>query len=189
MCRQNSFRKASFLLCPTMEFDFVDFPQKFCGEDNVDRFFFAERKEFEDNLLVKTYKLVHETEPQQILGLASIANASLILEEYPKRRDARIPKGISDIEAFPAVKIERLGVLEQIRRNGYGSILLQMLKEIFVFENRTGCRFLMADSLPSAVEFYRKNGFKELVDDSTLQGEDHEEPIPMYFNLLNEPLT
>jgi len=54
------------LLCPTKESDFAHFPQKFCGEDKIDRFFFAERKEFEENLFVKTYKFVQVTEPQQI---------------------------------------------------------------------------------------------------------------------------
>jgi ribosomal protein S18 acetylase RimI-like enzyme len=186
MINRTSFEKKGFLLCPAEESDFVDFPESFCGDEVIDRFFYRERKEFEDNLFVKTYKFVEVKEPSRILGLASIANASLMLEEYKQRKAAQIPLGIDDLEHFPAVKIERFAILEALRNNGFGSILMQMIKEFFVCENRTGCRFIMVESLPAAVEFYKKNKFETLIDENINPDEiDPDDPVDMYFNLLN----
>jgi len=62
---------------------------------------------------------------------------------------------------YPAVKIGRLAVSENYAHQGIGEQILQYVKALFAFGNRSGCRFLTVDAYADAVPFYEsKGGFK-----------------------------
>lgn len=65
-------------------------------------------------------------------------------------------------KALPAVKIARLGVQQNVKSRGLGTKLLNMTKQLFLTDNRTGCRFLTVDSYitEQAIHFYEKNYFQ-----------------------------
>ncbi len=65
-------------------------------------------------------------------------------------------------KALPAVKIARLSVQQNVKSRGLGTQLLNMTKQLFLTDNRTGCRFLTVDSYitEQAIHFYEKNYFK-----------------------------
>lgn len=47
---------------------------------------------------------------------------------------------------FPAVKIGRLGVKKEYQSSGFGTSILNMTKEMFITNNRTGCRFITVEA-------------------------------------------
>ena len=182
---RNRIEHENWILAPIIENDIASLSTHFSGHTDLDHYFLHECLEFEKGLFVKTYKLIDKSSPDIILGLISLCNGSLSFE-YPQRKN-QIPQEKFGLESYPAVKIERFVISEQFQRLGYGTILLQLLKEFFVFENRTGCRFIIVDSLVGAVPFYSRNDF-ELIDISSSTPIEELDPdsdtVPMFFNLL-----
>jgi len=70
---------------------------------------------------------------------------------------------------YPAVKIGRLAVHKDFQRSGIGSFMLNSLTESFLVKNKTGCQFLTVDALntPCVTSFYKKNGFENLLENTT----------------------
>ncbi|WP_050762199.1 N-acetyltransferase [Desulfarculus baarsii] len=98
-----------------------------------------------------------------------------------KHIKSNIPHPKRDYTSFPAVKIGRLGVASAYAGSGIGTYLLTMTKDLFVTDNRTGCRFITVDAYnkPGVIAFYLKNSF------AFLWGKDSEERTRiMYFDLL-----
>lgn len=48
-----------------------------------------------------------------------------------------------------------------------GSFLLYFIKNFFIVNNKTGCRFITVDAYLDAIPFYIKNGFVPLNEDDT----------------------
>jgi GNAT superfamily N-acetyltransferase len=65
-----------------------------------------------------------------------------------------------EYKSFPAVKIGRLAVSKEYNGKGLGSDILRFTKQLFVYRNRTGCRFITVDAFADSVGFYEKNDFK-----------------------------
>lgn len=63
---------------------------------------------------------------------------------------------------FPAVKIGRLAVHEDLRNNGYGTDIIKLLVGSFKNNNKTGCQFITVDAINTneTLKFYEKNGFE-----------------------------
>ncbi|MDE5611619.1 MAG: GNAT family N-acetyltransferase [Odoribacter sp.] len=63
---------------------------------------------------------------------------------------------------FPAVKIGRLAVHDDLRNNGYGTDIIRLLVASFKNNNKTGCQFITVDAINSneTLKFYEKNGFE-----------------------------
>lgn len=77
------------------------------------------------------------------------------------------------------MKIGRLGVHKDVKRKQVGTNLLELIKEIFVTNNRTGCRFLTVDSYSTIVDFYKKNDF-DFLDNFDKEAETQ----IMYYDLI-----
>jgi len=56
--------------------------------------------------------------------------------------------------------------MREFRGHGVGTNLLNMVKRLFVTENRTGCRFITVDAYndPEVLTFYQKNDFDFFYD-------------------------
>ncbi|MFA5016173.1 MAG: GNAT family N-acetyltransferase [Methylobacter sp.] len=82
---------------------------------------------------------------------------------------------------LPAVKIGRLAVDKRFQSNGVGSLVLDFIKGWFTEGNKTGCRFIVVDTLnkPDTLNFYSKNGFLYLNPK-----DDKDKTRLMYFNLF-----
>lgn len=81
---------------------------------------------------------------------------------------------------FPAVKITRLGVHIDFQKNNIGSFLLNMVKQLFLLDNRTGCRLITVDAYnnPKVLNFYQKNYFSSFSDKDARQ-----QTRAMFFDL------
>ena len=84
------------------------------------------------------------------------------------------------LKSYPAAKICRLAVSNELQRQHIGDRIINFIKSYFLIDNRIGCRFLTVDAYCGAVPFYLKNGFIPLGE------EEKESPTRlMFFDLAS----
>ena len=129
-------------------------------------------------LLSVTY--IFEDE-EQIISYFSLLNDKITHEELTNRKwkrfQAIFPPGKS-YKSYPALKIGRMAVNEAAKGQGIGSKMLEYIKELFIKETHSGCRYITVDAYSASVKFYEKNGFEFLTDED----KDKETRL-MYFDL------
>lgn len=154
-----------------------------CGDEDLNDFCLNDAKDSLSNLLTVTYLLENAT--------STIAFFSLLNDKITKKdSDSGTFLGIRGImpdrkqnyTSYPAMKIARLGVNNQIQNSGIGSMIIDYLKALFIHNNRTGCRFITVDAYRNSLSFYEKNNFSYLTTKDSGRA-----TRPMYFDLL--PLT
>ena len=155
-----------------------------CDDDDLNDFLFNDSKNYMSKLLAVTYILESDTDT---VAFFSLANDKISLESIPERNKtiwnkfSRIfPNSKRTIMGYPAMKIGRLGVSSKFKSRGIGKGILDYLKEMFITNNRTGCRFITVDAYNQSLGFYEKNGFKFLTESDA--GRDTR---LMYFDLAN----
>ena len=84
------------------------------------------------------------------------------------------------LKSYPAVKLCRLGVDVCAKGLQIGSTVLDCIKAMFFFDNKTGGRFLTVDAYLNAVPFYEKNGFRFMNAE-----DDDPHTRLMYYDLMN----
>ena len=80
---------------------------------------------------------------------------------FRKRRFANANR----LKSYPAVKICRLAVNKEEKGLYIGEFLSDSIKELFLTDNKTGCRFLTVDAYMAAVPFYLKQQFEPMTSD------------------------
>ena len=140
--------------------DFSVFGGFSCRDDDLNDFILNDAQAQQEQLLSVTYayRLKLDGDYSPPVAFVSLANDSLKLKPLQKQS-----AGLGDIEyqEFPAVKVCRLGVHVEFQRKGIGTQLLNIIKELFLTENRTGCRFITVDAYnnPGTLAFYQANDF------------------------------
>ena len=81
---------------------------------------------------------------------------------------------------LPAVKLTRMGVVKELQGLNIGTQALNMVKQLFTTDNRTGCRFITVDAYrtPRVIRFYEHNGFALLTDEDA-----NRDQRAMFFDL------
>ena len=133
-----------------------------CGDADLNEYFTRDAVIARENLLSETYELVTREE-EQMVSLVSICNDAIELKRIADRCDFPDGKGY---RVWPAVKIARLGTRSGLQSLGGGTQVINMLKRMFIRENRTGCRIMTVDAYnnPRTLRFYEKNDFSFLTD-------------------------
>jgi GNAT superfamily N-acetyltransferase len=164
-----------------------------CGKKDLNDFFREDAYPHKIQLLAETYycqpRVLAEAGNFYPVAFVSFLNDSVHIEKEERKGIKRflgkylkenIPYPKRNYSSFPAVKIGRLGVLSDYARAGIGTYLLTMTKDLFITDNRTGCRFITVDAYnkPNVITFYLKNGFNFLWDE-----DKGEETRIMYFDL------
>ncbi len=132
-----------------------------CGDPDLDDFLLNDSSSYSKSLLANTYLL-------EIGGMVaayfSLANDSISINDFTsvagfnKFRKKRFVNS-KRIRSYPAVKICRFAINERIRNMGIGSKLLDVIKVLFLVENKAACRFITVDAYKNALPFYERNGF------------------------------
>jgi len=150
-----------------------------CGDADLDEFFQKDAYNHTKELLAQTYyfqpKGSDNTGNIIPIALISFLNDSILVRKSERDSIKKIiaeylelilPDPKSNYSSFPAVKIGRLGIRKEFQRYGVGTALLNMVKEFFLTNNRTGCRFITVDAYNTeqAINFYKKNDFDFLID-------------------------
>jgi hypothetical protein len=140
-----------------------------CGEPDLNEYFQEEALPNKAALVGQPYYL-HEATAEQIpVALIDLCNDSV------RRKSSKQQPGYlqaADVEEakhypfLPAVKITRFGINLPFQGMDLGSHTLNMIKKLFITENRTGCRFLTVDAYNqnAVLHFYQKNEFKFFYD-------------------------
>ena len=154
----------------------------------------------------KTYCLIEVLTPEEtnqlgkeyrIIVAFTVANDCLRIYDLPNNRRKKLTESThKHLKRYPAVLIGRLGVNKDYRGKGYGSEILDYVKNWFSEpENKTGCRFVIVDALnsPRVLKFYSENKFRFLFSTDTQElayekvNANQEKPNTrlMYFDLLD----
>lgn len=126
----------------------------------------------------RTIVLTTERQPCRVWGYITLVCSEIRLDGDNLPDDC---DGIMRHPEFPAVKIARCAVVPELRKQDYGSALVQFsiarVKRHIM--PQVGCRFLVVDSKPTAVGFYERVGFTML---DTEENRANETPV-MYIDL------
>lgn len=140
-----------------------------CGDADLDDFILNEAAHYRRALLAVTY-VFEDKNTKQVAAFFSLANDRVSLSDFESKTEFnrfRKSRFVNEkrIKSYPAAKLCRLGVDEELKGHSIGTLLLNFIKSYFVVDNKTGCRFLTVDAYADAVPFYLKNGFVPLNED------------------------
>lgn len=138
-----------------------------CGDKDLNEFIVDEAPFYRKALLAVTYVL-ESTEDGQTLAYFSLANDRVSLSDFESKTEFnrfRKKRFVNEkrLKSYPAAKLCRLAVNLSARDMHLGSYLIDFIKAFFLFDNKTGCRFVTVDAYRSAIPFYEKNGFLPLL--------------------------
>ena len=141
------------------------------NDDELNDFLLNDAKNYLSQLLAVTYLIENDTDT---IAYFCISNDNLKRE---------IGTNLSDLEktiwnqlsrkipnrkrrgSYPAVKIGRLAVNKKYEGKGFGRILINAVRNMYLEENqRSGCRFVTVDANANAFSFYERNGFCFITD-------------------------
>ena len=144
-----------------------------CGDDDINDYFRKDVCWHKEELICHPYALYQVTEPDFHLAFLDFCNDSIKLKYLKETIDPKI-----HYQDLPAVKLTRIGVVKDFRNKNVGTQAMNMVKEFFKTDNRTGCRFITVDANQGAIGFYEKNGFALLTDK-----DKNKDSRAMYFDL------
>jgi len=145
-----------------------------CGDYDLNDFFKNDAINHAEQLLGRSYYF-ESKESEDIVGLFTVSNASIRVNDLPNNSKRRLGKEIPWAKQgrnYPAVLVGRLGVNLKYKSMGLGSQILDFIKAWFVSDkNKTGCRFIIVDAYnnPKSYDFYIRNGFSFLFKDESAE--------------------
>ncbi len=157
-----------------------------CGDKDLNDFILNRAPEFQKYLLSVSYACVDVDDASKVYAYCSLANDKVAVGDFKDKTEFnrfRKKQGFPNekrLKSYPAVKLCRLGVDESAKGRQIGTTVLDYIKSMFVFENKTGCRFLTVDAYLRAVPFYEKNGFRFMNAE-----DDDPHTRLMYFDLMD----
>lgn len=133
-----------------------------CKDDDLNDFLLNDSKDFLISLIAVTYILESD---MHTVAFFSLLNDKISAENFASNRkwQAFRKNAISPAKKFrsyPAMKIGRLAISHDYKGIHIGTAILDYIKEWFVDNNRTGCKFITVDAYDNSLGFYEKNGFK-----------------------------
>jgi len=165
-CRRNHIRDNLYLLEKVEDFSIAE--EFDCGNEEKDKdlneFFRDDAVDYKKALLAETYALYLAWDDKQLGPLAFVSLANDTIKLTRSRKEKLFHHRKRYIDDFPAVKIARLGVHKAFQNKNVGTKILNLLKNFFTTDNRTGCRFLTVDAYNESrvLKFYKKNEFEFL---------------------------
>ncbi|MDE5887297.1 MAG: GNAT family N-acetyltransferase [Muribaculaceae bacterium] len=155
-----------------------------CGDEDLNEFLIKDAPLYQKALLANTY-IIENKENGSIGAYFSLANDRIAIKDFPNNTEFnrfRRHRFVNEkrLTNYPAVKLCRFAVSDNVKGMSIGTFLLDYLKSWFVNDNRTGCRFITVDAYHDAEPFYLKNGFIYL----TASDVDRSTRL-MFFDLIN----
>ncbi|MGN0223537.1 MAG: GNAT family N-acetyltransferase [Muribaculaceae bacterium] len=153
-----------------------------CSDDDLNGFLFDDAKHFHTEMMAVTY-ILEDTSQNIIAAYYSLLADKISFNPEEKSRWNKLNRNIPNPKrrkSYPAIKIGRLAVHEQMMGFGLGTFIIDSIKYAFTSIKRIGCRFITVDAIKSAIPFYLKNGFLFF---SELDADD--QTRLMFFDLKN----
>lgn len=152
-----------------------------CGDADLNDFLLNDSKAYLDSMLAVTYVL-EDGEADKTVAFYCLLNDKISLDSDEKTIWNRINRKIPNpkhYDAYPAVKIGRLGVSTCYANQHIGQMMIMQIKMIFSRMTLSGCRFLTVDAYSQAIPFYEKCGFRFLTNK-----DENEKTRAMYYDLM-----
>ena len=157
-----------------------------CGDRDLNDFILNHAAAFQKYLIAVNYACVDIADASKVFAYCSLANDKVSVSDFKDKAEFnrfRKKRGFPNekrLKSYPAVKLCRLGVDVGVKGQNIGTTILNIIKSMFVIENKTGCRFLTVDAYLNAVPFYEKNGFR------FMNAEDNDPHTRlMYYDLMD----
>ncbi len=155
-----------------------------CSNSDLNDFFCEDWRDGCTQLISVTYAIFRDG---LIVGYFCVSNDSIRKAEFEDKKTRnkfyrRVQWEKQQFSSLPAVKIGRLAIDRSIQRCGIGTEILDVIKFLFINNNKTGCRFIIVDALnnPKVQNFYIKNHFEYLRGDR----DEEEDTRLMFFDLI-----
>jgi predicted GNAT family N-acyltransferase len=153
-------------------------------DEELNDFLHNDAKNYLVQRLAVTYLIENETDT---IAYFCLSNDTVQRFMADKAGWKKIRKHIPNSKlrsSYPAVKIGRLAVSKKYAGNGFGKLMIQIVRRIFVSDTQqSGCRFITVDAYQNATDFYTRNRFDFLTDE-----DESDKTRLMYFDLNNIPL-
>ena len=156
-----TLREDGYGLLPVVDVAFDLLAAFRCGKAHLDRFLVNSANLHSDRLGL-TSLAFHEDLPGRIVGYFTLANDSLPLATSEQGELGLLEE--VQLSSFPAVKIGRLAVAEDLQGQGIGEQLMALVHgEIHDSASLSAARIVIvdADNDPRVIAFYRKLGYLE----------------------------
>jgi GNAT superfamily N-acetyltransferase len=151
-----------------------------CEDPDLNDFLHNNASKSLDSLLSVTYLIESDTE---CIAFFSILNDKIVAQDFDDdKKFGKFKKKLPHdkrYRSYPAVKIGRLGVTKNIQNKGTGRQIIEFLIQMFISNNRTGCRYITVDAYRQSLGFYEKMGFVFFGDK-----DKHLDTRAMYLDLL-----
>lgn len=167
-----------------------------CGKARLDQFLVEQATDLHLDRLGHTTVVFHQDLNGIVVGYFTLSNDGIPLKTSEITELGL--RGEAKFTAFPAVKLGRLAVHQDLQGQGIGRQLVDLvLGEILDSESLSAARLLIvdADNDPSVLTFYRKEGFQlslwaENATRNHARGERNAQPatVKMIRDVLRETL-
>ena len=138
----------------------------------------------QQNLISVTYLVFNATKGNLLAYITLLADSLTIKEDRKLKK--YFQKQNINYSYLPALKVGRLCVDDDYRDNNIGTLLIKFaIQKAWEINEKCGCRFITIDAKTQTIdgsapiEFYKKNGFKELITKRR-----RKEIIPMYLDIF-----
>lgn len=152
--------EAGYGLLPVTEVDERLLATFQCGKPHLDEFLTQQAASMHATRLSYTSVVMHEDLPDQVVGYFTLANDGIRLKSS-EQLDLGLTEEVT-LSVFPAVKLCRLAVTEQLQGAGVGqSVLDLVLGEVLEDDSLSAARLLVvdADNEDRVIRFYERYGF------------------------------
>ncbi|WP_321430369.1 GNAT family N-acetyltransferase [uncultured Methanolobus sp.] len=149
----------------------VDLSSFCCTNDDLNDFLKNDSLKNQDDLISKTYLCYYQ---EHLAGYFTLTTDTLRVK-YVDDSDC-----VNDFiyPQYPAIKLARLATDMRYQKRGIGTyMLLGAVGLAIEVSSITGCRYITVDSKPESLQFYIKQGFKEV------KGGPKREYKPLYLNM------
>lgn len=138
-----------------------------CKKDtDIEEFFKSEYKDYNRQLLGKSYCFLTREEVPRLACAFSLSNSSVRVDRLSNKKRNKINRVIPNSKRrsqYPAVLIGQLAVMDDFHGIDLGTKVMDFIKSWFIDpHNKTGCRYIVVDAVnqKNVLEFYENNGFK-----------------------------
>ena len=162
----------------TLDYKLTEFD---CGDSDLNEFLLEDAKHFLAKRIANTFILEDDGRIAAYFCLLNdkISRLEVTNSQWRKVKDS-FPDG-KKFRSYPTIKIGRFAVSKDYHGQNLGTELMKGIKYLLnAGKNQSAFRFLTVDAYLSVIEFYRKNGFKELT-----KKEEDEHTRLMFFDMMN----
>ncbi len=152
-----------------------------CGDVDLNEFLTDDAIPFQEKRIATTYIVIIN---DRLAAYFSLLNDKVSRTDVSKSAWRKLKKLFAHSKHrsnYPAIKIGRFAVCKDFASQGLGSVIMDAIKQSVNEKSQySAFRFLTVDAYISAIPFYLKNGFIEMLSE-----QENDTTRTMYFDMLN----